>query len=339
VNAVRAAERAGAADVERWLRDPSLLATLPLGAFDEAPLPQVVLRRLLLAVRIPPRLVRPLSRREGFRHAVDSYCYWRGVRRALADDETWRRLTQGTTIVMYHAFAVGSERASRFVVPPRAFWRQMRWLTRRRPVLALDDVLAHRRTNRLPPAGAVVVTIDDGYDDVRSHAHPVLRALGVAATLFVVTERMGEANRWDADGPLAGRPLVSWPDTTELHRQGLALGAHTRTHPRLPDLPPADVDAEVAGSRADLADALGEPVETFAYPYGRWDEATAQAVARAGFGCAVSVAPGRNCAATPPYALRRVEIRGDDSPVRFVLAVVFGDSRIVERVVRRLGGR
>jgi peptidoglycan/xylan/chitin deacetylase (PgdA/CDA1 family) len=335
VSAVRDAERAGAADVERWRQDPSLLATLPLGAFDEAPLPQVTLRRLLLALRIPPRLVRRFGRREGLRRALDSYCYWRAVRRSV-DSETWRRLTQGTTILMYHAFAVGDERASRFVVPRRAFERQMRWLTRSRRVLALDELLAYRRTNRLPPSRAVVVTIDDGYDDVRSQAHPVLRALCIPATLFVVTDRMGEANRWNPDGPLARRPLVSWDEACELHRDGLALGAHTRSHPVLTDLPPDDLEAEVSGSRDDLAAALGEPVETFAYPYGRWDEATAEAVAGAGFGCAVSIRTGRNCAATPPYALRRVEIHGDDSFSRFVLAVVFGDSRIFGSILRRL---
>lgn len=339
MSAIEAAERAGAADVERWRRDPSVLAALPLGAFDEAPVTQVALRRLLLALRLPPRLVHPLSRREGFRRAVESCSYWRGVRRALADEETWRRLTQGTTILMYHAFAVGAERASRFVVSRRAFERQMSWLARRRPVVALDDLLALRRAHRLPPAGAVVVTIDDGYDDVRSQAQPVLRSHGIAATLFVVTGRMGEVNRWETHGPLAGRPLVSWDDAHELHRDGVALGAHTRTHPILPDLSPDEVDEEVAGSHTDLAAALGEPAQTFAYPFGSFDGATAEAVARAGFACALSVRTGRNCAATPPYALRRVEVRGDDSFLRFVLAVVFGESRIVERVVRRVGGR
>jgi peptidoglycan/xylan/chitin deacetylase (PgdA/CDA1 family) len=336
---VRAAARAGAADVERWRRDPSALAALPLGAFDEAPQTEIVFRRLLLALRVPPRLVRALSRREGFRRAVASYGYWHGVRRALDDDDTWRRLTQGTTILMYHAFAVGGEPASRFVVTRRAFERQMRWLVRRRPILRLEDLLEHRRSHRLPPPGSVVVTIDDGYADVRSEAHPVLRALGVAATLFVVTERMGERNRWEADGPLAGRRLVSWDDARALDRDGLALGAHTRTHPILTELPPDAVDLEVGGSREDLEEALGNAVETFAYPYGKWNDATAEAVARAGYGCAVSIRTGRNCAATPPYALRRVEIHGDDSLIRFVLAVVFGDSRIFGRIRRRLASR
>jgi peptidoglycan/xylan/chitin deacetylase (PgdA/CDA1 family) len=339
VKELRAAERAGAADVERWRRDPSVLAALPLGAFDEAPLTEVALRRLLLALRIPPRLVGALSRREGFRRAIDSYNYWLGVRHALGDDDTWRRLTRGTTILMYHAFAVDGERSSRFVMTRRTFERQMRWLARRRPVIRLEELLAYRRAHRLPPAGAVVLTIDDGYDDVRSVAHSVLRKLGLAATLFVVTERMGDANRWDADGPLAGRPLVSWEHALELNQDGVTLAAHTRTHPVLTDLSPAEVEKEVAGSRGDLTAALGSPVETFAYPHGKWNAGTAEIVARAGFGCAVSIRTGRNCAATPPFALRRAEVHGDGSFVRFLLAVFFGDSRIEERFVRRIRRR
>ena len=183
------------------------------------------------------------------------------------------------------------------------------------------------------------MTIDDGYADVRSQAHPVLRAHGLAATVFVITERMGAANRWDPEGSLQGRSLLSWEEARELHRGGLTLGAHTRTHRRLTDLSEEELEAEVGGSRRDLAAALGSPVETFAYPYGKWNDAAARAVAGAGFGCAVSIRTGRNCAATPPYALRRTEIHGDDSFFTFVLAVAFGDARILERFVRRVRRR
>jgi peptidoglycan/xylan/chitin deacetylase (PgdA/CDA1 family) len=329
------AEGAAAADVERWRREAASLATLPLGAFDEASLAEVTLRRLLLKLRVPPALLAPLARHRALRRTLESYRYWRGVRRSV-DAETWRRLTQGTTILMYHAFGVGDEPPNRFVVSRGTFERQMLWLARRRPVIALDELVAHRRSNRLPPAGSVVVTVDDGYHDVCTVAQPVLRALGVRASLFVVTGRLGEENRWDPDGPLVGRPLMSWDDARRLQGNGIGLGAHTQTHPLLPDLPPESAAAEVAGSREDLEVQLGEQAEAFAYPYGRWDERTAQTVAAAGFACALTARPGRNCAATGPYALRRVEVRGDDSQLRFLVAMTFGDSRALGRILRRL---
>jgi peptidoglycan/xylan/chitin deacetylase (PgdA/CDA1 family) len=318
-----------------WRHDPSALPELRLGAFDEAPPVQLAFRRALLALRVPPRLLAPLAPAP----VVESLAYWRGVRRALRDRDAWRRLTQGTTILMYHAFAADGEQPSRFVLPRRRLERQLRWLGRRRPVLALDELLAYRSSNLLPPAGAVVVTIDDGYDDARTLAYPLLRRHGIPATLFVVTALMGDGNRWNDEGPLAGRPIVSWEDATALHREGLALGAHTRTHPALSELPPARQYDEIAGSRSDLDAALGEPVQTFAYPYGKWNEETADSARRAGFACALSVRAGRNCAATAPYALRRTEVKGTDSFPRFLLGVRFGDTGILGQIRERFGRR
>ncbi|MBP7148539.1 MAG: polysaccharide deacetylase family protein [Acidobacteria bacterium] len=51
-----------------------------------------------------------------------------------------------------------------------------------------------------------------------------------------------------------------------LHRAGMTVGAHTRSHPHLDRLPGEHAAAEVAGSRADLEAVLGAPVRHFAYP-------------------------------------------------------------------------
>jgi peptidoglycan/xylan/chitin deacetylase (PgdA/CDA1 family) len=84
-------------------------------------------------------------------------------------------------------------------------------------------------------------------------------------------------------------------------------------------LPAADRAAEIAGSRADLEAALGVPVRAFAYPYGRLDEATVEATRRAGFECACSARSGSNDPAVPAYRLRRVEVRGTDTIIQFLM--------------------
>jgi peptidoglycan/xylan/chitin deacetylase (PgdA/CDA1 family) len=335
----QAAERAGADDVATWRADPAALERLPLGQFEEGPLLQVVARRLLLAVRLPPRLLARFASREGTRRVLELTSYWRGVRRALRDRDTWQRLTQGTTILMYHALGADGEPASRFILPRRAFERQMRTLARRRRVLALEELVALRRTHRLPPPRSIVITFDDGYRDTRVLAAPLLARLELPATLFLVSTRVGEGQVWEGEGELARRPLVSWEDVHELRDNGFELGAHTRTHPILTDLPPDELDAEIAGSRADLAERLEAPPSAFAYPYGRWSEATADAARRAGFSSACTVRAGRNGPGTPLHALRRTEIHGTDSRARFALGVAFGDTTILERLTRRLRRR
>jgi peptidoglycan/xylan/chitin deacetylase (PgdA/CDA1 family) len=337
-----AVERAAAEDVAAWRESPARLAALPLGAFDEAPVLEVAARRLLIALRVPVTVVSALaalSRRRSAASLAQSYRYWRGVRRALRDDDAWRRLTQGTTILMYHALAAEGEAASRFVLPRRSFERQLRWLIRRRPVLGLADLVAHRREHRLPPSGAVVLTFDDGFLDNATVAAPALAALGIPATFFIVTGRMGGRTAWNVPDELAGRRVMSWHDAAGLRDAGFELGAHTRTHPNLTRLDLASLDSELSGARSDVERELNVDAETFAYPYGAWNRTAAEGAKRAGFACACTIQPGRNGPRTPLHELRRTEIAGTDSFVRFVCGVMFGDARIVPELVRRLRRR
>jgi peptidoglycan/xylan/chitin deacetylase (PgdA/CDA1 family) len=330
-------------DVTTWKRSPELLWSLPLGAFEEAPALEVAARRVLLALRMPALVVWAFARlsrgRSRAQSLVTSYRYWRAVRRALRDDELWRRLTQGTTILMYHAIASDGERASRFVLPRRSFERQMRWLARRRTVVRLEDVVADRRSQRLPPAGKVVITFDDGHLDNATTAAPVLSELGLAATFFVVTGALGDKSRWETPPELAERPIMSWEDAAKLRDDGFEIGAHTRTHPNLTRLDPTARDTELAGSREDLRRRLNVPADSFAYPYGAWDAIAADGARRAGYASACTVRTGRNGASTPPHELRRTEIRGTDSFFRFLLGVVVGDTRVVDELLAGLGPR
>jgi len=125
----------------------------------------------------------------------------------------------------------------------------------------------------------------------------------------------------------------------ELRDLGFDVGGHTQTHPVLTELPATKLKAEIAGSRSDLAKRLGTPPEAFAYPYGKWNDAAAEAVRAAGFSSACTVSAGRNGPATPLHALRRTEVHGTDSRLRFALGLATGDTTILDRLARRLRKR
>ena len=100
--------------------------------------------------------------------------------------------------------------------------------------------------------------------------------------------------------------MLTWGQIREMHRWGVTMGAHTLTHPDLTRVPPARAEAEVRDSRAVIEDALGAPVECFAYPYGRHD-ARSRALARRYFACACGDRLGLMHAGSDPYAVERVE--------------------------------
>jgi peptidoglycan/xylan/chitin deacetylase (PgdA/CDA1 family) len=324
--------RRGVVAVLLYERHPGLLPHIRLGGAGELPRRWIALRRLALALRLPPSLLALVARlapTEAFAGRwlsfLYSYCYSRGVRDRI-DRETWRRLQRGTAILMYHAIGRSGESPSRWLLPSSRFERQLAWLERRRyNVISLDDFARARIEHRLPPPKSVVLTFDDGYADNVELALPALEQHGFPATVFLVSAAGGQAN-WERAGELAGRALLSPAGAAGLNGR-LSFGAHSRTHPSLPGLEPPDLEREVSGCRSDLEAALGAPVILFSYPYGERSPEVEQAVARAGYLAACGIDPGRNRPSCDPYALKRFEVRGTDSLLRFAVTLWLGEMR------------
>jgi peptidoglycan/xylan/chitin deacetylase (PgdA/CDA1 family) len=319
----------GSAYVSLWCRQPAMLSKL-LGSFYDTGLRGIVLRRLLLLLRLPPVLLAlpslllgEYARSWEWFKFLQSYCFWYGVRHALPDRRTWRRLTHGTPILMYHAFGGVGDVPNRYVLPQRRFAWQMTLLKRLGyQVISLEEYLVCLRESRLPPECALVITIDDGYQDNYLLAYPVLRRYGFTATIFLVSG--GGRNNWDEEGPLAGRPVMTTSQIHELQRAGISFGAHTRTHPSLPEISTEQAWDEISGVKTDLERELGAPVLTFAYPYGKDNGAIQTQAEQAGYLGACGVRRGLNTPAAPPFALYRTEIIGTASLFHFLLSVWSG---------------
>jgi peptidoglycan/xylan/chitin deacetylase (PgdA/CDA1 family) len=69
----------------------------------------------------------------------------------------------------------------------------------------------------------------------------------------------------------------------EMHRAGLTIGSHTRSHALLTNESPERVRDELWGSRLELEQRLGAPVRHFAYPDGRFNAGLVDQVASAGY--------------------------------------------------------
>jgi glycosyltransferase involved in cell wall biosynthesis len=323
-------ERAGAAAVEMVRREPPLLAQLPLGGYWESGPREGLARRVLLALHLPPALLRPFDRLlvaprfDRFYRFVQEYAYWRGARRAERNRTRRRSFLGGVVILLYHAIGEPGEPASRYVLPVRRFARQL-WLLRllRYRVLTLDAYAQHREEYSLPPPRSVIITLDDGYRDNAELAFPLLRRHGAVATIFAVSGSLGGRNTWSVGSEVWGRPLLSWPEVESLRRTGVRFGAHTKTHASLPELSPEERQDEISGSCQQLERRLG-PIRHFAYPYGHVDAATLDAVRSIGLTTAAGIEEGRNSFATPLLRLRRCEVRGTDSLFRFAVMLVLG---------------
>ena len=219
-------------------------------------------------------------------------------------------MSTGVTIMAYHWIDPDpGQRLREWGMTPEAFEAQMVALAENGyRVLPMRDVLEIVGGRRAAPPKGVALTFDDGYLGLLDHALPVLKRLGFPATFFLVSDRVGGTNAWDARHGDAPRRLMDWNEAATLLAEGMEIGSHSRTHPLLTGLSEPDMESEIRGSKESIEDRLGQPVRLFSYPHGLQDAASRRLVASAGYAGACTSVSGGNAPGDDPYRLHRCEI-------------------------------
>ena len=87
---------------------------------------------------------------------------------------------------------------------------------------------------------------------------------------------------------------LTWEMIRRIHRSGITIGSHTKTHILMPNESPQRVTEEASESRSELERRLGAEVRHFAYPSGEFDSRSVDAVGKAGYRFAYTVCRHRD---------------------------------------------
>jgi peptidoglycan/xylan/chitin deacetylase (PgdA/CDA1 family) len=226
-------------------------------------------------------------------------------------------------ILMYHNIGTPPEgaRLRGLYVRSKSFARQMRLLRLLGyQGLSMSAAMPYLRGDK--QGRVAVITLDDGYLDAYENALPALRANGFSATCYFVSDRLGQSNDWDAAALKVSKPLMSAAQMREWHAAGMEVGAHSRTHPKLTSCSDEQLQAELAGSKAELEALIGAPVTQFCYPYGDYDARVIEAARQAGYQAATVTGRGRARPGDDLMQLRRVLVTGSNMLHLFALKVL-----------------
>jgi peptidoglycan/xylan/chitin deacetylase (PgdA/CDA1 family) len=244
-------------------------------------------------------------------------------------------------ILLYHSVSDSASASfAPWTVPPRTFQWQMRYLRSAQftPLTVSEYATIVRNGGWALPRLPVVITFDDGFRDFYDSAAPVLTELGFQATLYVVTGCIGGTSRWLASEGEGDRSMLTWTQVRDLSANGIELGAHTVHHPQLDVVKPASAWQELTHSKADLEDAIGRSVSSFAYPHGYYDKRVRSMVGDAGYASACGVKHVMSGTADDLLALGRIMVTRDVDHGRFE-ALVEGRGLRVAPVGERLRTR
>lgn len=177
-------------------------------------------------------------------------------------------------------------------------------------VISMQEFLEWRFGVRDLPEKCVLITMDDGWDNVYKEAFPVLKEYGYPFHLFLYTDFL--SGRGDS---------MSAEQIREMMQHGASIGSHSVSHPYPSDWKLAEesgeevlremVDKEIGGSIQKLIKLFGG-INTYCYPGGYTNRCMLDNLPRYGCVAAFTVVPGKVTTSSNPLEINRYMIFGNN---------------------------
>ncbi len=220
-------------------------------------------------------------------------------------------------ILGYHDFR--ERGGSPMIISASKFQEQMKALKDSGiPVIPLSDVIAWRKGQKNIPEDAIVITMDDGWEGVYTHAFPVLKQYGFPFTVYLYKKYVN----------IGGRSLT-WMQVREMMKHGCEIGSHSVSHESLRQRKNRTESehqlwllSELKDSKEFIEKNLGISCSSFAYPYGIFDDSIMALGLQAGYESLVTVNSQKVTWDSPLGKLGRYIIHGEND-TNFKLATSF----------------
>ena len=202
----------------------------------------------------------------------------------------------GIPVLNYHI--VSRQKINALAITPQEFEEQMAYLyTQGYVTITPDQLLDYLQYDKSLPPKPVLITFDDGYSDTYREAYPILRKYNFVATVFLITDYIGNNSRY-----------LTWDQVETMHANGFSFGSHTLNHIPLSDVTNEYAVYQLSKSREAIEWHLKSPVKYFAYPGGFYNQTTAQLLQQTGYRAAFTVNFGTANKSNTVYALNRIPI-------------------------------
>lgn len=182
----------------------------------------------------------------------------------------------------------------------------------------LDGIKGHTPL----PEKTCLLTFDDAYASVLTHALPIMQRENCPSVVFTPAGLVGGTNVFDKDIE-PDEFLCSWEQLTKLETHHCSVQSHGLMHGKQSELTPAERLIEIRDSKKLLDSHLQTPVKMFSFPYG--DNALgaqdiSASLQESGYDLAFLYHGGPfDLASADPFAIKRIPI-GPDSDIPSLLA-------------------
>lgn len=178
-------------------------------------------------------------------------------------------MSKKVTVLYYHEVVPAGQGYTYQKIEQEKFICQMRWLKAN----GYETVTFSRLSEPLPEK-PVIITFDDGFRSVYTHAASVLEELGFQAVLFLAPKYIDENHSY----------YMSWKQIRELIDRGVAeVGAHTYSHIDVRSVSEAQLKAEIEACDSSISRNLGIRPLAFCFPYGTFRRSALKTLRSSGY--------------------------------------------------------
>lgn len=207
-------------------------------------------------------------------------------------------------ILLYHHVLQGQKTDSYSVSKPN-FIRQMDYLIKNGyRTIGMDDLVNAIQFGEDLPEKSVIITFDDGNENVYLNAYPVMKERGLIGILLIIANRIG------ASGFLTVKELLEMKDA------GWEIGSHGMRHVDLVK-ETQDLRDEIGNSKKQIEADLGMKISIFAFPYGKANSVTMDWVKRIGYKAALGLGISNVHDQSNLFYLARREVKEQFNLVEF----------------------
>jgi peptidoglycan/xylan/chitin deacetylase (PgdA/CDA1 family) len=239
---------------------------------------------------------------------------------------------KGLLVLMYHR--VSPDEPDALTVTTAQFGKQLEYLRLKgyKTISFRELANLHNKRTSLPDK-TLIITFDDGYEDFRSLALPLLKEYGFGATVFIPVGYMGKTNVWDH----GNIPLMNAEEIKKLSEEKtIEFGLHSYLHGNYNKLSATEIANDLDLCEKKLSDHGITYSRVLAYPYGAYPKRDLQRQKELfGLfrekGLMFAVRIGNRINRYPirsPYQICRIDIRGNESFRIFRIKIKKGRARL-----------
>lgn len=181
-------------------------------------------------------------------------------------------------VLVYHHVSEATPASTS--ISPKKFREHMEYLSKHHQVVPLPDLI-HALRNGLPlPDNAVAITFDDGFHNILTNGHPILKEYGFSYTVFINPGLIGKLKN-----------QLTWEQIEEMQKQGVVFANHGYEHTHYLQRNSGETTKAWANRIIDsvkkaetlLKNKTGQNHQFLAYPYGEFNLQLKQMLLEAGY--------------------------------------------------------